>query len=280
MISLWCYVLIISFQFTQSFTLRSFSPSVGKSTVFKLCPYLKSTKKFAEKDLEGIRGMKGYYRRPSRAIEKGGGFFVPGLEGERIRVLTAGALLIMFAANRTGVQVVTTAQLISEVTGLVVTVLLFLQGLADAFSYSDVVVTDSDRGSYLSIIQSAKVKIVESVVLALLQTCREVCHIIAVSADGVIVEAGAVSMKVTSNEAAQRLMNEVSNLTLPSQSFALLEDMRFMEAAGLSIPVGTKSVVLFKDSRSWLWLIASKRASAEFGEDATWMQSLIAAPME
>ena len=27
--------------------------------------------------------MKGYYVRPSRAIEKGGGFFVPGLEGDR-----------------------------------------------------------------------------------------------------------------------------------------------------------------------------------------------------
>ena len=32
------------------------------------------------------KSMKGYYVRPSRAIEKGGGFFVPGLEGDRYRI--------------------------------------------------------------------------------------------------------------------------------------------------------------------------------------------------
>jgi hypothetical protein len=47
-----------------------------------------------EKDLEGIRGLKGYYRRPSRAIEKGGGFFVPGLEGEKIRIVSAAFLIV------------------------------------------------------------------------------------------------------------------------------------------------------------------------------------------
>ena len=40
-----------------------------------------------EKDLQPLKingkSMKGYYVRPSRAIEKGGGFFVPGLEGDR-----------------------------------------------------------------------------------------------------------------------------------------------------------------------------------------------------
>ena len=46
-------------------------------------------------DMKGLPGMKGYYRRPSRAIEKGGGFFVPGLEGERIRLLTAVALSLI-----------------------------------------------------------------------------------------------------------------------------------------------------------------------------------------
>ena len=39
-------------------------------------------------------GMKGFYRRPSKAIEQGGGFFIPGLEGERIRIVTALALLV------------------------------------------------------------------------------------------------------------------------------------------------------------------------------------------
>ena len=72
-----------------------------------------------ESDMEGKRGMKGYYRRPSRAIEKGGGFFVPGLEGEKIRVLSAAVLVFMIASNRAGVADATIAQVTSEVIGMV-----------------------------------------------------------------------------------------------------------------------------------------------------------------
>ena len=86
-----------------------------------------------EVDLKGISGMKGYYRRPSRAIEKGGGFYVPGLEGERIRVLTAAALVLMYVTNRAGQTVASLPQVISELTGLSLALLLFVQGAADAF---------------------------------------------------------------------------------------------------------------------------------------------------
>ena len=85
-----------------------------------------------ESDMEGKRGMKGYYRRPSRAIEKGGGFFVPGLEGEKIRVVSAAVLVLAIASNRAGVQDATIAQITSEVIGLVMAVILFVQGIAEA----------------------------------------------------------------------------------------------------------------------------------------------------
>ena len=80
-------------------------------------------------DMQGRPGMKGYYRRPSRAIEKGGGFFVPGLEGERIRLITAVALVLMFAVNRAGQvsAMQSPSQIVSEVTGLVMALILFLQ---------------------------------------------------------------------------------------------------------------------------------------------------------
>ena len=85
------------------------------------------------RDMEGLRGMKGYYRRPSRAIEKGGGFFVPGLEGERIRVISAAALILMIAANRAGVLIAPPALVISELIAIISAVILFIQGLAEAF---------------------------------------------------------------------------------------------------------------------------------------------------
>ena len=85
------------------------------------------------RDMEGVRGMKGYYRRPSRAIEKGGGFFVPGLEGERIRVISAAALILMIATNRAGVLIAPPALIISELIAIISAVILFVQGLAAAF---------------------------------------------------------------------------------------------------------------------------------------------------
>eukprot|EP01036_Dinobryon_divergens_P025530 gene25530-34087_t len=73
--------------------------------------------------------MKGYYVRPSRAIEKGGGFFVPGLEGDRIRIISALLLLLLCAINAYGAQV-TGSLIISVLTGVFATLVLFFQGTA------------------------------------------------------------------------------------------------------------------------------------------------------
>ena len=38
---------------------------------------------------------KGFYIRPSAAIERGGGFFIPGLEGAKLRIALGGGLLVL-----------------------------------------------------------------------------------------------------------------------------------------------------------------------------------------
>ena len=48
----------------------------------------------------GQKPGQGYYRRPSAALERGGGFFVPGLEGARLRLVAAGTLCAALALNR------------------------------------------------------------------------------------------------------------------------------------------------------------------------------------
>ena len=48
----------------------------------------------------GGRGTKGMYVRPSKALEVGGGFYVPGLEGYRLRVAIVGLVLTLLALNR------------------------------------------------------------------------------------------------------------------------------------------------------------------------------------
>ena len=52
----------------------------------------------ASKDEEAIgKQAKGFYIRPSAAIERGGGFFVPGLEGTKLRVALGGGLVGLVA---------------------------------------------------------------------------------------------------------------------------------------------------------------------------------------
>jgi len=47
------------------------------------------------------KGSKGVYARPSAAIERGSGFFVPGLEGSRVRVLFGILVLVLSYINHT-----------------------------------------------------------------------------------------------------------------------------------------------------------------------------------
>ncbi|KAH8049807.1 D-arabinose 1-dehydrogenase [Aureococcus anophagefferens] len=54
----------------------------------------------ASKDEEAIgKQAKGFYIRPSAAIERGGGFFVPGLEGTKLRVALGGGLVGLVALS-------------------------------------------------------------------------------------------------------------------------------------------------------------------------------------
>lgn len=50
-------------------------------------------------DKEIGKQAKGFYRRPSAAIERGGGFFIPGLEGDRVRIAGGAGLLVLVALN-------------------------------------------------------------------------------------------------------------------------------------------------------------------------------------
>jgi len=45
-------------------------------------------------------GRKGFYVRPSKALEKGGGFYVPGVDGSRLRLGLAGAAVLLLFVNR------------------------------------------------------------------------------------------------------------------------------------------------------------------------------------
>lgn len=82
---------------------------------------------------------KGVYSRPSAAIEKGSGFYVPGLEGSRVRGLFGLVILILTAVNYFSLtgsdtnEVVSTnsAMTISQIISISYGILLILQGLVE-----------------------------------------------------------------------------------------------------------------------------------------------------
>ena len=56
----------------------------------------RSTRLRAKRSEDDIgKQAKGFYIRPSAAIERGGGFFIPGLEGAKLRIALGGGLLVL-----------------------------------------------------------------------------------------------------------------------------------------------------------------------------------------
>ena len=77
-----------------------------------------------------------FYVRPSKAIERGGGFYVPGLEGYRLRLFISLLIMFLMAANRLllpGYHPLE-SQILSEGITLTSAFALLLSALMDATS--------------------------------------------------------------------------------------------------------------------------------------------------
>ena len=75
----------------------------------------------------------GYYKRPSAALEQGGAFYVPGLEGSRLRVAAASVLSVGLVLNRVLSQGEPVgSQLVSEVLGAIGCAIIFVQAAQQA----------------------------------------------------------------------------------------------------------------------------------------------------
>jgi len=72
---------------------------------------------FASSKRPEVKGS--YYRRPAKAVEKGGGFYVPGLEGDRLRLSVATLVLGALSLNHIGsAEPIAESQQISESIGV------------------------------------------------------------------------------------------------------------------------------------------------------------------
>ena len=75
----------------------------------------------------------GFYARPSAAVERGGGFYVPGLEGSKLRLAAATVLSVGLVLNRLASPAeAASSQLVSEALGTLGLLLLFAQVAAQS----------------------------------------------------------------------------------------------------------------------------------------------------
>lgn len=80
---------------------------------------------------DGKAQKSSFYKRPSKAIEMGGGFFIPGLEGYKLRLATALLVLLLLALNRYPGYTPAASQLTSEAIGAGAAVILLAQALIE-----------------------------------------------------------------------------------------------------------------------------------------------------
>jgi len=256
-----------------------------------------------DRDMEGIRGMKGYYRRPSRAIEKGGGFFVPGLEGERIRVLAAAALLLMVASNRVGVQVAPPSLVTSELIGIATAVVLFMQGVVSAFPEGpapSAAGAGDTAASFLSVLQSSSPSssgaVLETAARSVVQTCEDVCYVLVVAADGTIaLELGPVSGRATPADVGRALAAAAAATTTASKStgnkagataevrlVAATTDptAAFVASAGVKVPSAAESVAVVTNGATGLtWVVAAAAPPESLRAARDWIAALASTPV-
>lgn len=115
-----------------------------------------ATPKETQSEAIARRGeRKGFYIRPSAAIEKGGGFFIPGFEGWKLRGLIASVLVFLLFSNRAGGYDPTPYQLVSEAIASTAVVSLIVQtanqylGFGDAASKAPDQVADVTRSTFV-----------------------------------------------------------------------------------------------------------------------------------
>lgn len=234
----------------------------------------------------GERGMKGFYRRPSKAIEQGGGFFVPGLEGERVRLLTAFALLVALLVNRVGLTEVSFRVQTSETVGALVVFLLFAQGISKLLQPEAVI--EVSGTSFLALLQASSPSSV-SVARAIVQTNEDVGYVLAVrdstslssSASAVLSEFGPVGSSSISLE----LESRITSLLRPFVG-QVLSPVQMQAKLPTALPLPSAltwlAVIDSPCEADTIWLVGST-AAGEIGEkdlksNLQWISSLIAFP--
>eukprot|EP01038_Epipyxis_sp_PR26KG_P015871 gene15871-21518_t len=237
----------------------------------------------SEPDLQSIKGMKGYYVRPSRAIEKGGGFYVPGLEGERIRILAAITFIFLLLFNHSGLQNESFSLVVTEVVTIICSVVLFLQGIQLNRPDSNNVNKSNEKS--ISIWKSSEFPfndVLISIATALFQNIPQLSNVAIINND--------MSNQIKENNILFQLGDDDDYLKYPKlfESSVLIEKINEMQGKFLQNQIeiieatsgNSVETLLLIDSRQWLWILMINKSLVPQEINKSLIQSLIALPFQ
>jgi len=238
--------------------------------------------------------------RPSRAIEKGGGFFVPGLEGGKIRVVSGLFLFLLYAINRPAAvdfNVIDVPETISQIIGLVAICLLFAQGIVELIPTQSPTIAQSTN-SFLSILQSAADEDTlltgraDAVARSIIKTCAHVNYIAVLvdpqsginSSSNILYEIGPISGDINPTILGNATFAQLKEYCNGQSGFATFRANspvgNEVRAAFAGIPSNTREISIAEDHKAMIWIIASSNDESDSLSNIskTWIQSLLATP--
>ena len=255
--------------------------------------------------------------RPSRAIERGGGFYVPGLEGGKVRIAFALFLLALLGANY-GFQLPMNQALATwlpgnGVVGLSSTFLLLILGIVDLIPQQQKIL--SARADQLSVLQQYSIldlgvvedsefHTIHAIAQGILSTSPSRSIDYVAVAKLALPESASTTIfaapKPTQNRILYELaskncnptefvcldmkwLNQISNikvLTTMSTSELKQLDATFFESLH-NLPVNTKYVGCMVDPRNQLWILGSSAPTVDnlgnLVKNKAWIEALISA---
>ena len=232
----------------------------------------------------GERGLKGYYRRPSKAIEQGGGFFVPGLEDERIRLVTAAALIVAFVWNGYGAPVLYVNQIVTQMIGVFMIMLLIAQGIPkEVVQYSA-----GDYGAQalspqsLACLQAPSFttprenKCMEAIANTIVQSVEGLHYVLVVYANDENMQSRLEVAPVSHSSCTTAPGLKVFSVdTTTGYHFFKGADQ---EACPVPVPVGSAATAIFSGTNDTLWVLSSVDASA-LEREKPFLAELMKAPV-
>ena len=226
---------------------------------------------------------KGYYVRPSKAVEEGGGFFIPGLEGEKIRLVSGFSLLAFQAYNQVQSTESTPALAVTQIIGTLSALYIFIKGALDWLKVSDR--SSDSKEAFLATLQSTPSDVsLDDTLAGVSVAVPQTVYLLVLNNEGrVLLEKGLLNSATTTScvdlfQPGSKPWQLLQN-TAPGTSkvFRKEEFVKLISMSERNLPAEAETVIFARDAGDRLWVMASRMDLA--AADLTFLGNVLKMPL-